>query len=300
MYLEHFQLKEWPFSLTPNTDFYCSLPGHQAALNVLLVSLHNGEGFIKIIGEVGTGKTLLCRKLLNSLDSNFVTAYIPNPDLTPIGLRRALAQELGIPRPYPSNQHDLLDMITQQLLSLQAEGKRIVLLLDEAQAFSIESLEAIRLLTNLETKNAKLLQVVMFAQPELDQKLNLPHLRQLKQRVTFSHYLSHLQPQELEDYICHRLSNAGCTRSRLFSSKATKLLYSASRGIPRLVNILCHKALMVSYGRGENRVTHQAVQAAIKDTESITKNRWLIPGISIIATAISAIALGLTYHSLIR
>lgn len=273
MYLEHFNLKELPFTLTPNIGFFCNLPGHQAALNTLLLSLRNGEGFIKITGEVGAGKTLLCRKLLSSLGDEVVTAYIPNPDLTPTGLRKALAKELSIEKFYQLDQHALLETINEKLLQLHQQGKRVVVLLDEAQALSTESLEAVRLLTNLETASTKLLQVILFAQPELDARLNQPHLRQLKQRISFSYRLHPLSRTELTAYLCHRLAIAGHTHGSLFTPQASRLLYRWSKGIPRMINILCHKALMAAYGRGETLVGKTAMRLAIKDTAEITITR---------------------------
>ena len=268
MYLEHFNLKELPFSLTPNTNFYCDFPTHQEALNVLLLGLKQGEGFIKIVGEIGTGKTLLCRLLLNTLDTNFVTAYIPNPDQSGDSLRLSLAHELGLNVKKKLSQPVLLTMITEQLLQLHQAGKQIVLIVDEAQALPDDSLEAIRLLTNLETEEKKLLQVVLFGQPELDTKLNQYALRQLKQRITFSYTLKSLNKNELDQYLYHRLARAGYTYGMIFSPRARKHLFRASRGLPRLLNVLCHKSLLVSYGRGIMRVDLKSMKRAIIDTES--------------------------------
>jgi len=269
MYLDHFKFNELPFALTPNVGFFCHLGGHQEALNTILFSLRAGEGFIKIVGEVGSGKTLLCRKLLDNLENEYVTAYIPNPDLTPIELRRAFARELGINPALLHDQHELLSLINHRLLELHADNKHVVLLLDEAQALSDESLEALRLLTNLETKTTKLLQVVLFGQPELDEKINLTHLRQLKQRISFSYYLPQLSREDLDTYLFHRLSIAGNTYGNLFTKKARNILYTTSRGIPRLVNILCHKALIVAYGRGELTINHRIMRIAVDDTDAV-------------------------------
>lgn len=276
MYLSHFKFKEFPFTLTPNLDFFCQLSGHQAAINTVLLSLRNGEGFIKVVGEVGTGKTLICRKLLSNLEKTFITAYIPNPDLSPAGLRKALAKELGIDKFQLLDQHALLELINQRLLEVNAAGHRVVLLIDEAQALTTESLEALRLLTNLETESIKLLQVVLFGQPELDEKLNQRCLRQLKQRISFSYHLSKITRSELEAYLCHRLAIAGYTHGSLFSPAASKLLYRKSKGIPRIINILCHKALMSAYGKGELVVSRYAMKVAIKDSKEMIRSipRW--------------------------
>lgn len=269
MYLEHFKLKCAPFSLTPNTSFYCELPTHKEALNVLRLCLADGEGFIKIIGEVGTGKTLLCRLLLNELGNDYVTAYIPNPDLDADGLRVAVAKEIGVDVNHDVCQHSLIDSINQRLLTLHQQGRFVVLLIDEAQALSEQCLEAVRLLTNLETEEKKLLQVVLFGQPELDIKLNANNLRQLKQRITFSYTLAPLKERELDAYLCHRLAKAGYTYGVMFSKRAKKRLFKASGGLPRLVNILCHKAMLVAYGKGASQVDKHAILRAIRDTEGI-------------------------------
>lgn len=268
MYLDHFKLKELPFTITPNVEFFCHLKGHQEALNTILFSLRSREGFIKIIGEVGSGKTLLCRKILNTLDENYYTAYIPNPDLNPIELRRALARELGLKPQKLQDQHELLNAINQRLLTLHKQGKQIVFLIDEAQAMPAESLETLRLLTNLETETTKLMQIVLFSQPELDDKLNQPNLRQLKQRISFSYYLPFLSREELDAYIFHRLATAGNNYGSLFTKKALNILYDASKGIPRVVNILCHKALLAAYGKGDKKINHRIILSAISDTEA--------------------------------
>jgi MSHA biogenesis protein MshM len=266
MYLEHFKFKELPFTITPNIGFFCHLKGHQEALNTVLFSLYSGEGFIKIIGEVGTGKTLLCRKLLDSLEGDFVTAYIHNPDLNSIELRRALARELGIELVTLPDQHELLTLINNRLLALNAAGKQVVLLIDEAQAIPPESLETLRLLTNLETETTKLLQVVLFGQPELDERLNQPNFRQFKQRIGFSYYLPMMTREELDSYLFHRLATAGYTYGMLFTNKARKILFRASQGVPRIVNILCHKALLAAYGQGKQKITHKIMRLAVMDS----------------------------------
>ena len=267
MYLEHFGLSEPPFSLTPDTGYFFSYGHYADALNTLLVALKTGEGFIKVTGEVGTGKTLLCRKLLNTLDDSFVTAYIPNPMVTPYGLLTAVAEELGINIDRHYGHHQLLKMISGRLIQSTAEGKRVVLCMDEAQAMPIETLESLRLLTNLETEKNKLMQVVLFAQPELNDKLNQEEIRQLKQRITFSYTLAPIDRAGMTSYISHRLMTAGYQGGELFSLPALQDLYKASRGIPRLINILSHKAMLASYGKGEHLVNPVHMRMAVKDTE---------------------------------
>lgn len=273
MYLEHFNFNEMPFALTPNTHFFLNIDSHQEALNLLRVGLSSCAGFIKIIGEVGTGKTILCRKLLNTLDEQYVTAYIPNPHLTPAGMRIALAEEFGIKVPRNQGQHQVLKKISHALIEIAAQGKLVVLLIDEAQAMPEETIEALRLLTNLETETQKLLQVVLFGQPELDALLNRQSLRQLKQRIMFSYYLRALDLPATSRYVSHRLSASGYNGPQLFTEKALHRMHRASRGVPRLLNVLCHKALLAAYGRGDRLIDKQHIQRAIEDTEDVQSVR---------------------------
>lgn len=267
MYLQHFGLREMPFSLTPNTHFFLNVGSHHEAMNLLLVGLENAAGFIKIVGEVGTGKTILCRQLLNTLDDRYVTAYIPNPHLTPAGMRVALAEELGIKVHRNAGQHKILSILSERLIELAHEDKLVVVIIDEAQAMPEDTVEALRLLTNLETETQKLLQVVLFGQPELDELLARPTLRQLKQRITFSYELQPLDESALERYVSHRLSEAGYNGAQVVSKQALRQLHRDSRGIPRLINILCHKALIVAYGQGVQVIEKDSVQRAARDTE---------------------------------
>jgi len=273
MYQAHFGLREAPFGLTPDTSFFFNGPQSQKALNTLLVAARNGEGFIKITGEVGTGKTFLCRKFMQSLGPGFVTAYIPNPNLPPQALILALADELAVLLPKEADQHQLLKSINLRLLNLAAQGKQVLLCLDEAQAIPVDSLEALRLLTNLETEKRKLLQIVLFGQPELDDKLARPEIRQLAQRITFHYHLGPLSRDDVEFYVAHRLRVAGFDGARLFSRGAVARLYGASGGIPRLVNIMAHKSLMVAYGEGRQQVSRSHVALAASDTVA-SRHPW--------------------------
>jgi MSHA biogenesis protein MshM len=266
LYLAHFGLHEPPFSITPDTSFFYRCRSIQGALNTLVVALTNGEGFIKITGEVGTGKTLLCRKLLAALDKRWVSAYIPNPNLEPRTLLLALAEELALKIVPGLDEHHLLGTINRALVKHAREGKRVVLLLDEVQAMPLETLEALRLLTNLETEKHKLLQVVLFGQPELDQRLAQPGVRQLRQRITFEHCLGTLTRHETVHYLRHRLDVAGYAGDTVFSSLGVFALHRASRGVPRLTNILANKALMLAYGAGSRRVGWFRARAAARDT----------------------------------
>ena len=247
-------------------------------MNTLLVAVGNGEGFIKITGEVGTGKTLLCRKFLATLGEGWVTAYVPNPNLDPRSVLLVLAEELGLVIDPATEQYQIMRAITRGLLDRARAQMRVVLCMDEAQAMSQEALETVRLLTNLETEKRKLMQVVLFGQPELDRKLQSPSLRQLLQRITFQHRLAGLVADELKGYLAHRLSIAGYTREFPLTGRAVTAIHRASRGVPRLVNIIAHKALLVVYGEGGRRVGLRHVQAASEDTPAAAAlGRWWLP-----------------------
>lgn len=274
MYEAHFGLTELPFGITPDTSYAYGCASHQEALNTLLIAVRNGEGFIKITGEVGTGKTLLCRRFLSALGEDCVSAYIPNPYLEPRTLLLALAEELGVELPREADQHEMMKGLTKALLDFASAGKSVVLCLDEAQAMPIESLEALRLLTNLETEKRKLLQVVLFGQPELEAHLARDSIRQLRQRITFQCELGALDQRELDYYIAHRLRVAGYRGDRLFTAPAVRSLRRASGGIPRLVNVLAHKSLFLAYGEGVRQIVPRHVRAAAADTPSARRPWW--------------------------
>lgn len=265
MYRQHFGLTESPFSLTPDTQFYFNNSSHREVLSAILLALRHSEGFIKVVGEVGTGKTLLCRKLLDHLDARYQTAYIPNPYLSPDELKWFLAEEIGVTTA-DKPAYKLLNDINHTLIELAVNKRQVVLIVDEAQAMPRETLEALRLLTNLETAKRKLLQVVLLGQPELDDMLNRPDLRQLKQRIVFAEYLQTISPDNIAHYVQTRLKAAGYQGEPLFSRTALARLTRASGGVPRLLNVLCHKALMAAYGEGAHRVEARHMTRAIADT----------------------------------
>jgi len=274
LYLKHFGLTEMPFGITPDTSFTYSVQYHQEALNTLLLALNEGEGFVKISGEVGTGKTLLCRRLLQTLDDDWVTAYLPNPNLDAKTLFLALAEELGIKDVTELDQYHLVRRINLLLLNHARAKKRVVVCIDEAQAMPVETLEALRLLSNLETEKRKLLQIVLFGQPELDEKLNRPEVRQLLQRIAFHYRLGGLKKGETGHYVAHRLRVAGYLGEGLFTAAALRALHRASGGTPRLINILAHKSLLSVFGEGRQMVKVRHVRSARKDTEGARRVSW--------------------------
>jgi MSHA biogenesis protein MshM len=279
MYLKHFGLLELPFRITPDTSFTYSIHAHQEALNTLILALNTGEGFVKISGEVGTGKTLLCRKLLQTLDAGWLTAYLPNPDLDTDTLFQAIAEELGVTETAGLDQYHLLRRINKALLDHARAKKRVVLCIDEAQAMPVTTLESLRLLSNLETEKRKLLHIVLFGQPELDTHLKRPEIRQLLQRIAFQYHLCGVRKNEIGHYVAHRLRVAGYRGDGLFSPAALRALYGASGGIPRLINILAHKALMSAYGEGVPMAQLRHVRLARKDTEGAHGLNWAWIGV---------------------
>jgi len=269
MYLEHYALNAPPFSITPDTAFAFCSRAQQEALNTLLLAIAGGEGFIKITGEVGTGKTLACRRLLAALAQEaevYDSAFIPNPCITPRTLLLSVAGELRLELPANAPEHDLLGALHRALIAAAERNRRVVICLDEAQAMPVEALEALRLLSNLETEKRKLMQVVLFGQPELDRRLSRPELRQLASRIGFQYRLGALTPQETGPYLAHRLRVAGRTGAELFDTRAALLVHAVARGVPRLINMVAHKSLLLAYGEGAGRVAPHHVRAAAADT----------------------------------
>lgn len=292
LYLRHFGLQQSPFSLTPNTAFYVNLPQHHEAMQVLTTALNTGEGFIKVTGEVGTGKTMLCRKLMNEAPDDWKIAYIPDPYLSPLELRWAFASELGLKQTDGIDNQQLVQLVQHCLVALAAEGKRVVLIIDEAQALPDDTLEALRLLTNLETEQRKLVHVVLFGQPELDKRLASYKFRQLRQRVSFSYFLRGMSFDEVQAYVSTRVDIAG-VRQPLFSAAALKAIWKYSRGIPRLVNVLSHKGLMLAFGENKLQVEARHLRYAAKDTEDVKAHRFAVSPLLVgimAAVALSAAA----------
>ncbi|MCK6411094.1 MAG: AAA family ATPase [Azonexus sp.] len=274
LYLAHFGLHEAPFGITPDTSFICTTHSHQEGLNTLMLALQGGEGFVKITGEVGCGKSLLCRRLLRALEgSDYVGAYLPNPALSPETLLRSIAAELGLELPENRHPYWLLRLLNEGLLNFAAQGKNVLLVIDEAQAIPIQTLEILRLLSNLETEKRKLMQIVLFGQPELDTTLANPAIRQLLQRIAFSYRLTGLRKDELHPYLRHRMRAAGQAGGEVFGDDAASALYKASKGTPRLVNILANKCLLAVFGEGGQMVRARHVRAAARDTEGASR-RW--------------------------
>jgi MSHA biogenesis protein MshM len=272
--LDHFGLKQVPFGITPDTEFIYPSHSHLEGLNLLHFALTSGEGFVKIVGEVGTGKTLLCRNFLAELGNEWKAAYLPNPQMEPRDFLREVADDLGAAGGEPEAAH-VIKRLNRRLLDLARAGKKVVICIDEAQTMPRLTLESLRLLSNLETEKRKLLHIVLFGQPELDTMLDAYSARQLKQRIVFQYRLVKLEAEEIGDYIEQRLRIAGNTGKPLFEAKAVRALAKASDGTPRLINILAQKSLLAAFGEGVKRVEAHHVRAAAEDTEGAVRSmRW--------------------------
>lgn len=267
MYYPHFGLKEPPFKITPNTDFFFSGGNRGAVLDALVYAITSGEGIIKVVGEVGSGKTMLCRMLQTILPAKIESIYLANPSVAPEDVLHAIAFELQLKLPKNADRLKVMQELQAHLLARHAEGRQVVIFVEEAQGMPLATLEEIRLLSNLETKQDKLLQIVLFGQPELDANLNQPHIRQLRERITHSFHLGPLQTKDVGEYLIFRLRAAGYHGPHLFSDSAIKKLSKAAEGLVRRVNILADKALLAAFADNVYLVTPKYVKAAINDSE---------------------------------
>ncbi|MBA3695972.1 MAG: AAA family ATPase [Methylotenera sp.] len=267
MYYPHFGLKEPPFKITPNTDFFFSGGNRGAVLDALVYAITNGEGIIKVVGEVGSGKTMLCRMLQTILPSKIESIYLANPSVAPEDVLHAIAFELQLKLPKNADRLKVMQLLQAHLLARHAEGRQVVIFVEEAQGMPLATLEEIRLLSNLETKQDKLLQIVLFGQPELDVNLNQTHIRQLRERITHGFDLGPLQTKDVGDYLIFRLRAAGYHGPHLFSDAAIKKLSKAAEGLVRRVNILADKALLAAFADNVYLVKPKHVKAAIHDSE---------------------------------
>ena len=272
MYQSYFGLHKPPFGFSHDIDFFVACKSYQEALNTLLVGIKNGEGIIKVTGEVGSGKTMLCQKLLSTLNGQYVFASISQSSSDAYDLFSALAEAFSIHIPAGVSQNQLLKLITQKFLDLAHDNKQVLICLDEAQSMSHSQLENLRVLTNLESENHKLLQVVLFGQPELDTCLAAKSMRQLRQRIKFQYHLSGLFENELECYLNHRLNIAGYQGDSIFCKDAIRLMYRVTDGNPRLINILTDKSLLLVYGEGVREVLPRHIRQAAIDTPEIRSN----------------------------
>ncbi len=306
MYEEYFGLSTKPFSIVPDPRYFYMSNGHREALAHLVYGIRNDVGFVLLTGEVGTGKTTVCRRFLQMLPEDTEIAFILNPKLTVEELLASICDEFGIS--YPKNNGSVkvfVDLINEYLLDVHSKNRKAVLIIEEAQNLKQEVLEQIRLLTNLETNERKLLQMVMIGQPELRDMLSREELRQLSQRITARYHLGSLTEEEVSEYVNFRLSVAGMVRGQLFPSSVMKHLYKLSKGVPRLINVICDSALLGTYVQNKERVDIETLKTAAKEVFGEKNNRydrnkalqWIFAGLFLVL----CIILGITnYNQIVK
>ncbi|MEN8246550.1 MAG: AAA family ATPase [Thermodesulfobacteriota bacterium] len=276
MYSNFFGFKERPFKLLPDPTYLYLSKGHEEALAHLKYAVEHGDGFVEITGEVGTGKTTLCRVFLDRLPGDTEAAYIFNPRLDEVQLLKSINDELNVDSS-ADNAKELVDALNAFLMQMKADGKKVIVIIDEAQNLSIDVLEQLRLLSNLETTRSKLIQIILVGQPELAEMLDSHELRQLGQRVTLSCYLAPLTLKETGAYIEHRLQVALTKPGGLFSKAALKEIFKYTSGIPRLINIICDRSLLIAFSRNRKRVSGNMVRMAIRELWSRGDHRKQFP-----------------------
>lgn len=266
MYVQFYGLREKPFNVTSDPNFMFFSRHHKEALAHLFYGIKERKGFLEITGEVGTGKTTLCRVLLNSLDEKTKTAFILNPNLSEVQLLRAITLDLGI-KNETKNRNELISSLNKFLIQQLSLGFNVVVIIDEAQNLKPAILEQVRMLSNLETEKDKLFQIILVGQPELRDKLNSPSLRQLRQRISVRYHILPLQMDEVEQYIAHRLNVAGSDGALIFTDKAVEQIYRYSEGVPRLINIICDRALLAGYVLEKKKIGHDIIIKCVREME---------------------------------
>ncbi|NOR43561.1 MAG: AAA family ATPase [Gammaproteobacteria bacterium] len=292
MYQEHFGLARPPFKITPDTSLFFEGSQRGAALDALVYAISSGEGIIKVVGEVGSGKTMLCRMLEVRLSSDVDVIYIANPSLSPDNILHLIAHELHLDVSDEMSKVSVMQKIQSHLLEKHAANRQVVLFVEEAQSMPIETLEEIRLLSNLETDENKLLQMVLFGQPELDKKLSDPHIRQLKERITHSFNLSPFPPDDTLEYLNFRLRAVGYKGPDVFNKKTAGVVKKYSDGLTRRINILADKSLLAAFSEGSHTVTPSHIKSAAIDSEfnSAVNNKkiaWVAGGVILIIAALA-------------
>jgi type II secretory pathway predicted ATPase ExeA len=296
MYLEHFGLNEAPFSITPHTEFFFAGARRGAMLEALIYAITQDEGIVKVSGEVGSGKTMLCRMLLERLPEHGETVYLATPSLSFDDVLHVIAGELAIELP-GAHTHQMLSALHERLLEIYASGRRVVVLIDEAHAMPAETLEGIRLLSNLESSRHKLLHIALFGQPELDERLAEKNMRQLRDRITHHFDLEPLRRDDVGEYLMFRLRAAGYRGPDLFTPRAVRLVAKASQGLSRRINVLADKSLLAAFSEGTHLVTARQARAAIRDARFPPadggRRKLLVLGMLIVLIAVTAIAAAL-------
>ena len=290
MYNKFFGFKEKPFKLVPNPAYFYLSKSHEEAMAHLNYAISQGDGFVEITGEVGTGKTTLCRTFLESLNGSVEAAYIFNPKMGPRQLLKTIIEEFGL-QVRSDNTKDLIDLLNAFLIKKKASGKKVILLIDEAQNLNRNVLEQLRLLSNLETNRDKLLQIILVGQPELSEMLNSHALRQVGQRITLSYRLSPLTFNECKEYIQYRINIAAQKSAIKFDRSAYRQIFKYSKGIPRLINIVCDRSLLTAFVLNQFKISASIAKASVKElatrgqvkSSGITTGKWALVGISMLS-----------------
>lgn len=281
MYYDFFGLKQPPFRITPDTSLFFPGGNRGAILEALIYAVGNGEGIVKVVGEVGSGKTMLCRMLEQELPERVEVVYLANPSLAPENLLHVIAFELKLPVSAHTPRLEVMHALQEFLLARHAENRQVVVFVEEAQGMPIATLEEIRLLSNLETRQNKLLQIVLFGQPELDQTLALPQIRQLKERITYSFQLPPFRPNDIRDYLNSRIRACGYRAAELFNPGAVQAIAQYSHGLVRRINILADKSLLAAYADSNIQVSKAHVAKAARDSEFVAgRSRKWLPALS--------------------
>ena len=279
MYYTFFGLKQAPFRITPDTDFFFEGGDRGAVLDALSYAITRGEGMVKVTGEVGSGKTMLCRVLQARLPASVETVYLANPSVSAEEILHAIAFELQLPLPREAGRLEVMHALNEYLLASHAQGKQVVVFVEESQSMPLSTLEEIRLLSNLETRRHKLLQIVLFGQPELDTNLRRPEIRLLRERITHSFGLSPLDPEAVRDYLTFRLRAAGYHGPDLFCARVIARITRATGGLTRRINIVADKALLAAFADNTHNISLKHVRAAVADSEFSaargTRTAWL-------------------------
>ncbi|MEN3352861.1 MAG: biosis protein MshM [Betaproteobacteria bacterium] len=300
MYYDHFGLTQAPFKITPNTEFFFTGGNRGSVLEALIYAITHGEGIVKVSGEVGSGKTMLCNMLQSHLPDNVESVYLANPSVAPDEVLHAIAFELQLGLDRSADRLEVMHSVQDYLVQRHAEGKRVVVFIEESQSMPLATLEEIRLLSNLETRTDKLLQIVLFGQPELDEILRRPDIRQLRDRIAHSFRLDPLTHDQVREYLTFRMRAAGYRGPEIFSPQVVKQIAGASDGLTRRVNLIADKALLAAFSENTHTIQPRHVQAALRDSEFSRATHPVSRRHAWVAVALLAgTALGATLYALI-